>query len=330
MDLSTSFQLDGFLLDCLVISAALVLDRFVRIHPSLNPVVLFRFLCFRISQKVNAEQNQQALIAGSLSLIVLLVPSLIIFMLIHAFASLDWLLNILLLTLLLSFQQDKVSLHKSAKATLQNKKALAKNLLQNSVLRDTEKLSPLGLYKAVEESLFLRYHHQVFAGILCFLLLGPVGIFIYRLSYEAQQIWSPKLLKFKLFSYTAKFLTSVVQLPSSIIFSLSILLVSSPKILFLSLSKGVFWQHLFAHIGLFTGNTFYLFVLAQAAAINTGGPVMYGGIKYYRPRFTKTLGINQQTQDSSYKTFMRLLSIIERHLIFSMLSLLAIAYYFSI
>jgi adenosylcobinamide-phosphate synthase len=271
----------------LIVWLALLIERLVPISSRIDPLGFFKFVCQQMANKLikRGYTQQQLVISGSLALFVLLSPLLIIVYLLQSFASYQWLFDTILLWLLFQYSQDINSFCKSMEALKTSKKQLAKNLMQEKLLRNTQNLSPLGLTKASVESIFLRYNHQQLTIIICYILLGPVAALGYRLCYETHQAWNIKHERFEVFGRLANMLTRAFQVFPSILLSISFVALSTPSALAHFCKQKQMWA-LLKNVILGHGNqSMLLFSLAYGLKVKIGGPVIYGKTKYTRPRF---------------------------------------------
>jgi adenosylcobinamide-phosphate synthase len=300
----------------LVVWCAVILEKFITISSSIDPLSFFRFVCQQMANKVRKKEysSKQLLISGSLALCVLILPLLAITYLLLEFASYQWLLDTLLLWVLLQYTQDVHYMMKGLTALEAGKTQLSKSLIQQKMLRDTSPLSSLGLTKAALECAFLRYHHQLFTTILCYLTLGPIATLGYRLCYEAHHVWNVKLSSFTMFGRLANTITFLVQLLPSLILSVSFIVVSRISTLINVMLQKTIWALI--RDALLKQNilSLLLFSLSQGVSTNTGGPVMYAQKKYNRPRFTPP--ISKEPNAGSLKV---LISLLNRHLIVCLL-----------
>ena len=101
-----------------------------------------------------------------------------------------------MLLLALRFQDISKQTRRVSAALSKQQKMLARHALSQIVLRETQKMSPLGIVKANIESLLLRYSYQYCSVIFWYLLTGGVGALIYRLVYEVSLCWNNKLARF--------------------------------------------------------------------------------------------------------------------------------------
>ena len=279
--LDASVNMPSAMQAILVVWLAVAVERAVPISTSIDPLSFFRFVCQRMANKVlkTKYRGQQANISGGLALIVLVLPTAVIVYLIREFASYQWLLDVLLLWVLLQYNGHVKNAASSIQALAQDKKQLAKNLMQLSVLRQTAPLSPLGLHKAALECIFLRYNHQVITILFWYLLAGPVAALVYRLSYEASQIWSTKLPAFADFGRLSTFVCDIFRFIPTLFTSLSMMLFSHPAHAMAWLVSKQFWFYV-----LFQQRFALLQALACSLQITSSGPVMYEDNKRRYPR----------------------------------------------
>ncbi len=292
----------------LVIWISFILEKFWRISATANPLVFYRILCTRLANKVSSDIPNQARLSGFLGGSLLAAPICIIFYLVHEFAGYQTLLDILLLWMLLQFSAELKSVEKSVDALSNDKPKLAKELLKNTVIRETSSLSPLGVSKTAIECLYLKYHHQQIAVLFWYLVLGPTAALAYRLIYETQQVWNIKLSQYTDFGMAPFFITKILQLPSNYLFNNTFLLLTNP----IQFSGLIFTKNYWAlslTLFNFTQNYFYLFVLGHSLNINTGGPCIYNNNKVRRPRFLEP----QTKMEPDVKNVSQLITIINNH-----------------
>lgn len=289
----TDFQISSpefvAVLPTVIAGLVFVIERYAFLTPKSNPLTFWRLLCQRMGEKVLPENphSQQAVISGSLALLVLLLPLFAIAYLVYEFAYYQWILDALLLYLALSFGHEKRIGQQVFQAISYGKKQLARNKLSQITLRDTDRLSPLGIQKAATESLFLRFVYQQFVTICIFLIFGGLFALTYRLIYEASQVWSQKILKFRLFGNMTFAITQWLQYLFNVVFVCFYLCLSGK---FVDVTKQLFTRQMWQF-----GGIKILRAVAVGNSINLGGPVLRGGQKYNRARFNYG-----QDPDSTY------------------------------
>ena len=98
-----------------------------------------------------------------------------------------------------------------AKLLVANKKFEAKQLLTPWLLRETDKLSSLGLAKSCFEMLLLRSIQNLFTIGLMFLIFGPLAALTSRLLIEMHYCWNPKNNSFSPFGNSVAFIVNIIQ-----------------------------------------------------------------------------------------------------------------------
>jgi len=303
---------------------ALLIERFIPISSSVNPLTVFRFICQRMANKVlhTRYEANQAILSGCLGLLVLVLPTIIISYLVYSFASYQWLLDVLLLWILLQFSQQLRAFKQTAAALKQDKKVLAKSYLQKLMLRDTAPLSAVGITKACIEGIYLRYTYQQITVLFCYFLGGPILALLYRLCYEANHAWNPKLPAFVAFGKCAQLITSLFQYFPAVICSITFMLSSQPAYMAKALVSANYWRAYGHNL-----QSVLLFSLAQAMRLKTGGPVIYEQRKVRRVRHVGTFtSSNAKLNEPSIASIEVITSLINRHIIVSMAIICGIAF----
>ena len=179
-----------------------------------HPLTLIRLLALNIARKVHRDKNNsqfQQILSGSLAILILVIPIAGFSALLIYVAEFPYFFDAMFLYVALSFQHV-VRQFKRAQASLENeKKSLARNHLSTIVLRETDKLSQMGIAKAAIESLLLRFHYQYAVVLFWYLILGGVGALVYRILYELTQVWSTKQPHYKLFGRPAALVTQLLN-----------------------------------------------------------------------------------------------------------------------
>jgi len=176
-----------------------------------EPMHWFRFFCLQLANKVNNQNNsaQQQKIAGLMAALVTLSPLLIILWLFESFIEVNWLWQGFLLYFALgSFGLTKASI-KIAKALIANSPDEAKRLISPLTLRNTDKLSSLGLTKASIEMQLLQTIQQCFTVAFLFFLGGAYAALTFRLLLEMHYSWNIKQRQYQAFG---AFVNNIVQL----------------------------------------------------------------------------------------------------------------------
>lgn len=176
-----------------------------------RPMVLFRFYCSRLADKVNKSSNSknQQIIAGFFAIIITLPPVIIMLWLFADFIEVQWLWQAFLLYLALDGLDLSQTSTKIAHALNTHNNDKAKLLLKPLVLRNTDKLSSLGLNKTTIEMQLLQTVQQLVCVGFFFILAGPLTALSYRLMLEMHYSWNVKQTKFQ---YFGKWINLLIQL----------------------------------------------------------------------------------------------------------------------
>lgn len=245
-----------------------------------EPLQFFRLFCDQLALKVNKSKNsaRQRSISGFIAILVTLTPLLIILWLFEAFVEAAWLWQGFLLYIALGNLHLSKTSKEIAKLIVANKNFEAKQLLNPWVLRDTQKLSPLGLSKSCIEMLLLRAMQNLFTISATFLLVGPLAALSARLLIEMHYSWNNKQRDFQPFGQSVAFLVNVVQWLPNRIFSLVLLFSCIGKnfTLYSRLSQTYFFQ---------LNNNYPLTLFALALEIKLGGVAMYQDSKLRKVSF---------------------------------------------
>jgi adenosylcobinamide-phosphate synthase len=247
-----------------------------------EPLQFFRFFCDRLADKVNKPKNssKQQVIAGIIAILVTLLPVIIILWLFESFIEVPALWHLLLMYFALgSFGLTQRSKN-IAQALITNNNYQAKQILSPLVLRDTDKLSNLGLSKTCIEMQLLHKLQQGFIVACYYLIAGPLAALTFRLLLEMHYSWNTKLQNFQFFGRHLNNLVNLLQwLPARLfVFTLLLGTIGQNFILFWRLLKQPFFR---------LNNNIVIFSLALAIEKQLGGVAMYNGTKLRRISFNE-------------------------------------------
>ena len=247
----------------------LCIERFLQWPEKYHPLSFIRLLAKGMHTKVlHPQQNspQQQKIAGALAGFILLLPMIAIFAVVKYFSEFPIFFDGLMLLIALRFQDIPKHTRRISVALSQQKKILARQSLSHLVLRETEKMSPLGMVKANIESLLLRFSYQFCSVLFWYVIAGGMGALIYRLTYELSLCWNTKLVRFTHFGSPIRFLVNILQWIPSKIATLSIVLA-------VNTSRGI--AAVFQRISYQSNHLFVLNVCGASLNIELGGPAYY-------------------------------------------------------
>jgi adenosylcobinamide-phosphate synthase len=202
-----------------VLLVVVIIDQLWAWPDKYHPLSFAKLLAIRMADKVHPNQHHQELphsvmqqkISGTLGFLMLLAPLMTILAIFISFAEFPLFFETVLLLMAIQFQVIIKQGRKISDALGKQKKALARHLVSDIVLRETDKLSPLGISKASIESLLLRFNQQFFCVIFWFFIFGGIGALTYRLLYEFSHCWNTKLQRFTYFGSPLAMLVAVMQ-----------------------------------------------------------------------------------------------------------------------
>lgn len=291
------FLLDNPFVYPLTIFVMVVLVKiFLSIFFIKEPMHLFRFFCIALAKKVNIQNNttSQQKIAGLMAALVTLSPLLVILWLFESFIEVDWLWQGFLLYFALgSFGLTRTSL-KTAKALVAKNSYDAKQFIAPFTLRNTDKLSTLGITKTCIEMQLLQTIQQCFSVAFFYFLLGPYAALAFRLLLEMHYSWNIKHPQYKAFgAFVNKCVHLLQWLPTRLfVFFLMLGTLGQNFILFWQLIK----KHFFA-----LNNSIAVYALALAIGKKLGGVAMYNDTKVRRLSFNDN-ALEPEPKDIIYAT----------------------------
>jgi len=275
-------EINQFTLSVFILLAVVLIKTILSRFYTDEPLQFFRFFCDRLAEKVNRpdnSSNQQA-IAGVIAILVTLLPLVIILWLFENFIEVQLIWHAFLLYFSLgAFGLTKKSKH-IAQALIANNNYQAKQILDPLVLRETAKLSNLGLSKTCIEMQLLHKLQQGFIVACYYLIAGPLAAVTYRLLLEMHYSWNTKSPKFRYFGRHLHLLVNVLQWLPARLYVLILLLgtIGQNFILFWHLLKKQFFR---------LNNNIVIYCLALALEKKLGGVAMYNGTKLRRKDFNE-------------------------------------------
>jgi adenosylcobinamide-phosphate synthase len=268
-------------------------ERWLHWPEKYHPLSVIKLLAKRLAEKVHKGARQsryQQHLAGTLALLILVPPLVIIFALLASLSEFPLLFNALLFLVALQFQPIQQTNQKIYRALAQDRKILARQLLSAIVLRETQNLSPLGVGKACIESQLLRFAHQYCSVVLLYLIGGGALALAYRMGYECSQMWNTRTPYFRYFGRGAALSMTFIQWVPARLAALCFALAQNvgESVNAFRLNK---WHHC-THL-------FLLHVQGAALGIELGGPAFYRGQKY---RFDKVGGARPARLEDMQRT----------------------------
>ncbi len=261
-----------------IMLSVMLVERLINWPDKYHPLSFFRIVASGMDKKVRPDSNDSVLqqkISGSLAAIVLLVPFLVILAILINLAEYPQFFDALLLLCALQFRPYLTRYKKIMIALKSEKKVLARSILSTMVLRNTDKLSPLGIAKAAIEGLLLRAANQYVGTLFWYLIFGGLGAITYRILFEFAQAWNTKMPNYRHFGQPVRSVFNLLAwLPSRIFV---ICLATAENI------SGAI-KAMRNRPRLAKSNGKFLSVCGGALGVQLSGPAYYAGQKVRAPR----------------------------------------------
>ena len=298
-----------------VIIGALIIERLLPGTSAYSPMLFFKALGLGVSSKVHPKGRQssagQQQLAGILAIIIIVFPFVFLLFIMMQVVEFPYLFDALVLLICLNWKGVRHGAQSMCKAIDKNHTNLAKARLSPWVLRQTTKLSPIGLNKGAIEMLILRASKELFAVIFYYLCFGSLMVLSYRILTMLNQSWNGKITHFKHFGKPCQWLCYYLEWLPSRLLALTIMALNQFKLSFQLMAGARQW-----------GNDNSLFLLAATAAalkVNLGGPVIYENNKIRRP----VIG-NQHTMQPQTLHVNRLLNLVDKAIVVWLLVIILI------
>jgi adenosylcobinamide-phosphate synthase len=197
------------LLPLLCCVTALILDRLLG-EPKYHPLVLFGNIASWLERRLNTSKSR---INGVFAaFVVMAIPVFWVFYLQYFLLNI-WLqsgLNIAVLYFVIGWQSMKQHALAISNPLLNNDLENARFHLSMIVSRDTSQMSESQMVGSTIESILENGHDCVFASLFWFLVLGPAGALLHRLSNTLDAMWGYKNERYLQFGWFAARLDDVL------------------------------------------------------------------------------------------------------------------------
>lgn len=194
--------LDFFSSSCLVLIAALVMDRLLGEPKSWHPLVWFgRWVdvCRHHIQLPTDVSSARQNLVGVLAWCMAVVPFVVVLLILLNFLPdwMDYIVSAFVLYFTIGWQslrEHGLAIYTPLSDSLVNDEHLdqARQAVGHIVSRDTQHLSVSDVSKASIESILENGSDAIFAPIFWFLLLGAPGALLYRLANTLDAMWGYK------------------------------------------------------------------------------------------------------------------------------------------
>lgn len=232
-----------------------------------------------LALKVNREgrmQSQRYFAGFMLCMLILLVISLLTALL-TALSYGDGIVSVLLLLFLLRLNPVQRLITSLSAALDRDEKKSARRILQPFVLRQTARLSAMGLAKAGCESAVLRLFGSWFAVMVWFLLLGNLGAVLMALSAVLSEAFNVKRQRYATFGLFAARLNQALLIPPALALTVTMLISRHPLAAIRAGLEG-FRSYPMGISG------YVLALMGKSLGISLGGPRYYEDVLCRYPR----------------------------------------------
>lgn len=189
----------------LTIVLAILIDYFIGEPKKYHPLVGYGYLAnrveilFRNPNHTAVQQNMMGLIA----LISLLVPFVCLIYFLHQWEVFSSFLSPIVLYFCIAAKSLKQHSNLVIQSLGTDDLELAKKKVGMIVSRETEKMTMTDICKATIESILENGADAIFAPIFWFIVAGPAGAILYRLSNTLDAMWGYKNQRFIHFGWAA-------------------------------------------------------------------------------------------------------------------------------
>jgi len=258
---------------------ALLMARFAPLPLQYQPWPLLNLLARRIGERVNKPGYSQAQLrlSGLLAVLVLLLPLLLLCALMHQLSDWPAAFDAMLLYLSLDAMRFNQHCRQLCQKANSGQLQLAREQLQQVMLRDCSQLSAVGIYKAAIEVIAQRQARHFAAIVVWYLLLGGEAALLVRALLELKQSWNDKLQVWRPFASSLAKLTHVLTAPALWFYGCWLALLYNPLRC---------WQYYKYSADLWMSRPQRCLLSAWSAALqrNLAGPVIYEAHKIRRVR----------------------------------------------
>ncbi len=184
---------------------AVLLDHWLGEPKKYHPLVFFGSLANFAENKLRYPHHSTLLqkLFGFIALMVLLIPFTILVFSITQYSIINTFLSPVILYFCIAANSLKQHALLVFQALDSNNLQLAKNRVAMIVSRQTDKMLANDVRKATIESVLENGADAIFAPIFWFIIAGPTGVVIYRLSNTLDAMWGYKNQRFLYFGWAA-------------------------------------------------------------------------------------------------------------------------------
>lgn len=240
----------SFYLIPVLILLALILDDLLGEPRRFHPLVGFGFFANWLEKKLNKPiaNHYFSIFCGAFAwCIAVAIPLIIIALIGYLFLSIHWIascvFSIIILYLTIGFNSLFLHVDAVTKALENNNIEEARQALSFIVSRQTHELSEEEIISATLETLLENSHDALFASLFWFIVAGPLGAVLHRLSNTLDAMWGYKSTRFLYFGKMAARSDDVLGFISAQLTALTFCMLRFSKSAFVCwFTQGLYWK----------------------------------------------------------------------------------------
>jgi len=283
----------------LIVIAAIILDRILGEPRRYHPLVGFGYLVTRIEQLLSSNTSSpvRQRLNGAAAVALAIIPIAALGALLLQLPYAEYWLSTLALYLSLGGKSLEEHALAIARPLAAGDLTEARTRVGYIVSRDTSQLNESEISKAAVESVLENGADAVFSAIFWFVVAGPIGVLIYRLSNTLDAMWGYKSPRFLHFGWAAARFDDVLNwLPARLCACTYALFGSTRNAFSCWLQQAPNWKSPNAGPVMAAG--------AGALNCELGGAAIYHGERQARP----TLGRGAQAEPADIERAVRLVN----------------------
>lgn len=189
----------------LTLILAVLLDHWLGEPKKYHPLIFFGNLANQLENKLRQQYHSafRQKLMGLIAVILMLLPITLCIYSVKQWPAIDSLISPVILYFCIAANSLKQHALSVLQALELNNLSLAKKRVAMIVSRQTEKMSGADVRRATIESVLENGADAVFAPIFWFIVAGPVGAILYRLSNTLDAMWGYKNQRFLHFGWAA-------------------------------------------------------------------------------------------------------------------------------
>ncbi|MBT5228806.1 MAG: cobalamin biosynthesis protein [Methylococcales bacterium] len=263
------------MLIALTVMVAVILDHLLSEPKRFHPLVGFGYLANWLERKVNHEGSGRRL-KGVLALTLLCLPALLVYAIVWFWPESSAALGCLLLYLALGGQSLRRHAVQVYRALLVGDLKQARMRVGYIVSRETQDMNETQVSQAAVESVLENGCDAIFSAIFWFVVLGPAGVVLYRISNTLDAMWGYRTPRFEQFGWAAAKLDDLLNWVPARLTALTYALMGRFTLaIHCWRTQGAVWESPNAGPVMAAG--------AGALAVQLGGAANYHGELKFRP-----------------------------------------------